>query len=220
MEEFLRSLQSVGTIRLFKKGSTLLFQGEIPQKALIILDGFVKAYSINSAGEEMVVSFFSKGDVIPLPWLFGTTTNTLFYYDTITDVRLLTVSKDDFHTQIKSNPQYLSDMLTFQNKQYTSLLLRITGLEQSRSVEKVAYTLYYLMFCYGVEKTPDAYFVDMKLSQSTVANLVGITRESATRNLVLLKKKGIITYQNSKYTIYKKKLENYIGEDSFRELSL
>ncbi len=220
MEDFLRSLQPLGSIRLFKKGSTLLFQGEIPQKALVILDGFVKVYSINSAGEELVVSFFCKGDVIPLPWLFGTTTNTLFYYDAITDVRVLAVSKADFHTQLESDTKYLKSVIEFQNKQYTSLLLRVTGLEQSRAVEKVAFTLYYLMFRYGIEKTPGVFFVDMKLSQSVVANLVGITRESTTRNLTLLKKKGIITYQNSKYTIYKNKLENYIGEDSFRELSL
>jgi len=220
MEDFIRSLHPLGTIRLFKKGSTLLFQGEIPQKALVILDGFVKVYSINSEGEELVVSFFGKGDVIPLPWLFGTTTNTLFYYDAMSDVRVLTVSKADFHAQLNSKKEYLADMLAFQNKQYTSLLLRITGLEQSRAAEKVAFTLYYLMFRYGTEKTPGVYFVDMKLSQATVANLVGITRESTTRNLVLLKKKGVITYQNSKYTIYKKKLENFIGEDGFRELSL
>lgn len=220
MEEFLKSLQPYGTIRTFKKGSTLLFQGEIPQRAFVILSGFVKVYSINSSGEELVVSFFCKGDVIPLPWLFGTTTNTLFYYDAITDMRVLALSKSDFHTQLSSSTQYLNDMLAFQNKQYTSLLLRITGLEQNRAVEKVAFTLYYLLFRYGVEKKPDLYFIDMKLSQSTVANLVGITRESTSRNLTLLKTKNIITYQNSKYTINKRKLENFIGEDSFRELNL
>jgi cAMP-binding proteins - catabolite gene activator and regulatory subunit of cAMP-dependent protein kinases len=220
MEEFLRSLQPLGNIRPFKKGSTLLFQGEIPQRALVILDGFVKAYSINSNGEESVVSFFCKGDVIPLPWLFGTSSSTLFYYDAATDVRVLAVSKSDFHAQLQSDQKYLTGMIEFQNQQYTSLLLRITGLEQSRAIEKVAFTLYYLMFRYGIEKTPGAFFIDMKLSQSAVANLVGITRESTTRNLVLLKKKGIITYQNSKYTIHKTKLENFIGEDGFRELSL
>ena len=210
----------MGNIRLFKKGSTLLFQGEIPQRAFVILDGFVKMYSINSEGEEMVVSFFCKGDIIPLPWLFGATNNTLFYYDALTDARVLAISKDDFQNQLKSKPEYQWSLIEFQNKQYTSLLLRITGLEQSRAVEKVAFTLYYLMFRYGVEKAPDVFFVDMKLSQSAVANLVGITRESTTRNLILLKDKGIISYENSKYTIYKNKLENFIGEDSFRELNL
>ena len=220
MEEFIQSLQPLGNIRLFKKGSTLLFQGEIPQRALIVLEGYVKAYSINSAGEELVVSFFCKGDIIPLPWLFGSSTNTLFYYDAISDVRVLAVSKTDFHKQLESNTQYLTSMLAFQNKQYTSMLLRITGLEQSRAIEKVAFTLYYLLFRYGTEKTPGVFFVDMKLSQSVIANLVGITRESTTRNLVILKQKGIIKYQNSKYLIYKKNLENFIGEDAFRELNL
>ncbi len=220
IEHLIRALQPFGQVRLFKKGSTLLFQGEVPRKSYVVLSGFVRAYSINSSGEELVVAFFCKGDILPLPWLFNTTSNTLFYYDAIGDVRVLAVSKEDFHTVLRSKAEYMQAMLEFQNKQYTSLLLRITGLEQSRAIEKIAFTFYYLMFRYGIEKKPDCYFVDMKLSQAMVANLVGLTRESTTRNIGQLKRKGVISYHHSKYTVHKKKLENFIGEDSFRELSL
>ena len=103
---------------------------------------------------------------------------------------------------------------------YSALLIRITGLEQSRVVEKIGFTLYYLLIKYGVEKKPGIFTLDMKLSQSTLASLVGISRESTTKNLKVLKDKGVITYSSFTYSINKPRLESFLGEDSFRELTL
>lgn len=221
MDEFARNLHSVGQIKLFKKGSTILFQGEIPRKAFIVRDGVIRAFTINSSGEELIVSFYCKGDIIPLPWLLDSTSiSSLFYYDAISDARVLAVSKRDFLAHVMESTDSLKIMLAFLNKQYTALLLRITGLEQARAIEKIAFTLYYLMFRFGTEKKPGVFVVNIKLSQIMVANLVGLTRESTTMNLGTLKDKGVIEYKHSTYVIYKKRLENFIGEDGFRDLIL
>lgn len=220
MEELLRRLHPVSLPRLVKKGSNILFQGEIPRKAYIIRDGVVRAYTITSSGEERIVAFYSKGDVLPLSWLLGETTNALFYYDALSDVRLMTVDKTDFLDCIMNDKTLLVNLLSFVSNQSTSLLLRITGLEQSRAIEKIGFTLYYLLFHYGIEKEPGFYTVNIKLSQLMVANLVGLTRESTTKNLKILKNKGVIDYDHSSYMIHKAKLESFLGEDSFRDLKL
>ena len=220
MDTLLQKLKPVSLPRLIKKGSNVLFQGEIPRKAFIIREGVVRAYTITSTGEERIVAFYSKGDILPLSWLLGDTTNSLFYYDAVSDVRLLTVSKEDFHKIVMKDTELLAGLMRFLSNQYTALLLRITGLEQSRAIEKIGFTLYYLLFRYSVEKTPGVYAVNIKLSQIMIANLVGLTRESTTKNLKVLKDKGIIEYDHSTYTINKVKLENFLGEDSFRDMSL
>ena len=220
MDTLLQKLKPVSLPRLIKKGANVLFQGEIPRKAFIIREGVVRAYTITSTGEERIVAFYSKGDILPLSWLLGDTTNSLFYYDAVSDVRLLTVSKDDFHKIVMQDTELLAGLMRFLSNQYTALLLRVTGLEQSRAIEKIGFTLYYLLFRYSVEKNPGIYAVNIKLSQIMIANLVGLTRESTTKNLKVLKDKGIIEYDHSTYTINKVKLENFLGEDSFRDMSL
>lgn len=220
MEELLRRLHPVSLPRIVKRGSNILFQGEIPRKAYIIRDGVVRAYTITSSGEERIVAFYSKGDILPLSWLLGETTNALFYYDALTDVRLMAVEKDEFLQNVMDDKVILASLLKFINTQSTALLLRITGLEQSRAIEKIGFTLYYLLFRYGVEKTPGCFAVNIKMSQLVVANLVGLTRESTTKNLKILKDKGVIDYDHSSYTINKAKLEGFLGEDSFRDLKL
>ena len=142
MDTLLQKLKPVSLPRLIKKGSNVLFQGEIPRKAFIIREGVVRAYTITSTGEERIVAFYSKGDILPLSWLLGDTTNSLFYYDAVSDVRLLTVSKDEFHKIVMKDTELLAGIMRFLSNQYTALLLRITGLEQSRAIEKIGFTLY------------------------------------------------------------------------------
>ena len=132
----------------------------------------------------------------------------------------MTVPREVFIDTIMKHPALTASTLEFVAGQYTSLLLRITGLEQSRAIEKIGFTLYYLLFRYGVEKKAGVYVLDIKLSQLVIASLVGLTRESTTKNLNILKEKGIITYNKSAYTINKPKLEGFLGEDAFRDLSL
>lgn len=220
MEAFIQSLRPKTTMRVVKKGGNVFFQGEIPRNVMIVRDGFIRAYTITSTGEERVVALYGRGDIFPLTWVLGETTNTLFYYDAVSETRLMAVSKHDFTEALEKNPVNMSAMLRFVSNQYTSLLLRITGLEQSRAVEKIGFTLYYLLFRYGVEKQPGVYTINVKLSQLMIANLVGLTRESSTKNLKILKDKGIITYNSSIYIVNKHKLEQFLGEDSFRDLAL
>ncbi len=219
MENLIQQLRPNSTMRVVKKGANVLFQGEIPRRAMIVRDGFIRAYTITSSGDERVVAIYGKGDILPLSWILGETTNALFYYDAITETRLMTFSKEDFHTALE-DPQSMRAVLHFVGNQYTALLLRITGLEQSRAVEKIGFTLYYLLFRYGVEKSPGIYTIELKLSQLMISNLVGLTRESSTKNLKTLKEKGVISYVSSTYTIDKLKLEQFLGEDSFRDLAI
>lgn len=220
MEKLFQQLKPHGTMRLIRKGANILFQGEIPRSALIVRDGIVRAYTITSTGEERVVALYSKGDVFPLTWVLGETTNTLFYYDALTDVRLMAVPKPVFMSTLMKDTELLSDMLRFVGNQHTAMLLRITGLEQSRAVEKIGFTLYYLLFRYGEEKTDGKYVIDIKISQIMFGSFVGLTRESVVKNLKTLKDKGIVDYNKSIYTVDKTKLERFLGEDGFRDVTI
>lgn len=220
MDSLLPYLKKSATVRRIKKGGNVLFQGEIPRSVMIVRDGVVRAYTITSSGEERIVSLFSKGDIIPLAWALGEAPNALFYYDALSEVRVLTVPKQAFLNTLMNDKELLASMVKFVTNEYTALLFRITGLGQSRAIEKIGYTLYYLLFRYGVEKAGGKYAIDIKMSQTVIAALVGLTRESTTKNLKILKDKGVISYTNSTYTINKAKLESFLGEDAFRDLAL
>ncbi len=220
MDNLLHRIQSHTLTRFVKKGSILLYQGEIPRTGFIIRRGLVRVYTITTSGEERTIALHGKGDIFPLPWIFGEVTNTLFYYEAMSDSELVTAPKQHILDAVSADPQLTAAVLKFSINEYTALLLRITALEQSRAAEKIGLTLYYLIFRHSIEKTPGMFTIDIKMTQSMIASLVGLTRESTAVNLKLLKKKGIIQYSKFTYVIDKSKLERFVGEDTFKDLTL
>lgn len=220
MEDVLKAIGSKASTQTIKKGSTILYQSEIPRYACIVKKGFVRAYTIASSGEERIVALHGKGDIFPLSWIYGETKNTLFYYEAGSDVEIACVAKPDLVDTISASPELSAHLLRFAVNEHTSLLMRITALEQSNAAEKIALTLYYLMIRHGVERTPGNFTITIKMTQSMIASLVGLTRESTAVNIATLKKRGIVTYQNFIYVVNKPNLDKFIGEDSFKDVSL
>lgn len=220
MKQFLSELRKTSSPGIFRKGASLFFQGEIPRHVVIILDGVVKAYTISPDGDETIVNLYGKGSVLPTAWVNDQSPTSLFNYDAVNDVRVLKVSKADFHTTLSSNPAYQQEYLNYMMGAQAALLLRVTGLCQPRAIEKICYTLYFLLFRYGLERGGDNYEIDLKITQSMLASLIGQTRESTAKNLKVLREAGVVDYTSSTYTVNKRRLENYLGEDTFRSLSI
>lgn len=220
MDELLAAITPHATSRTIKKGATLLYQSEIPRYAYIVKTGLVRAYTITSSGEERIASLHTPRDVFPLSWIYGKTPSTLFYYEAVVDTEVLCIPRARLLELIDEQPALSRHLLDFAMVEYTALLLRITALEQATAAEKIALTLYYLLIRHGVEHKPGEFTIDLKITQTMIAGLVGLTRESTAVNLNALKKKGVISYSHFTYRINKTALERYVGEDSFKDLAL
>ncbi|MCY1378217.1 Crp-like helix-turn-helix domain protein [compost metagenome] len=152
--------------------------------------------------------------------MYGETKNTLFYYEAGSDTELACVTKDTLVSTIARSPELAANILKFTVNEHTALLMRITALEQSNAAEKIALTLYYLLIRHGLERQPGLFTIDIKMTQSMIASLVGLTRESTAVNLAKLKERDVVTYSNFIYVVNKQNLERFIGEDSFKDVSL
>lgn len=220
MEDLLRELKPLGSFKTIAKDGNVLFQGEVPRSVMVVRSGVIRAYTITSGGEERTVSLHGDGDILPLSWVLDITSNSLFYYEAVTDCRVFQVPKAAFTEYLAEKPERYAAMLRQTANIYTSLLLRITGLEQSRAVEKIGFTLYYLLFTRGKEISPGLFRIDVRLSHALFGSLVGLTRESTAKNMKQLRDKGIIDYSSFTYTVNKAKLEAFLGEDGFRDLAI
>jgi CRP-like cAMP-binding protein len=221
MQELIDIIKPIATKRVIKKHTITFYQGEIPRAAIMMVSGLMKVYSINSSGEEQIVTFRIKGDLFPIPWIFSQSTNSLFYYEALSDCEVLVLPKEELLKVIRNNPKIFQRVFDYFASHYTGMLLRVTALEQSRAIEKILFTLYYLVFHYGKETNkPGLFTIDLKLTQPIIAAMVGLTRETTAKNLNQLKRRGIINYKEYRYTIDKTKLERYMGEDNFKSLKL
>lgn len=207
--------------RSYKKGATIFFQGEVPRQGVMVLDGIIRSFTITTSGEERTIAFFVQNDILPLSWLMETTSTSLFYYESVTDAKTLEFSRDDFKARVLNEQSTLLAMFETLSKDHTAAMLRINGLEQSRAEEKIAFTLYYLVFRYGsIDDNDSMHTINIPLRHAMIAGLVGLTRESTTKILNSLQKLQIIDYSGTTYRVNKSELENHIGEDAFRDVVL
>ncbi len=220
MQDLTIAIRPLATKRTFKKHSILLYQGEVPRTAYILLSGIVKTYSINAAGEEQIASFEVEKDIFPLSWIFHKASTTLYYHEALTDCEVLTVPRDALLQTLAADAELKDVVMDYLVVAHTSMFLRVTALEQSRAREKIMFTLYYLLSRYGQEIKPGVFRVRLALTHGTIASLVGLTRETTTTELSRLRREKVLTYTTNDYTIDKTKLERLLGEDSFKDIIL
>lgn len=220
MEDIAKLLPTRSTKRSVKKRSILIYQGEIPRQAYIVLSGIFKVYRLGNMGEEQVVGFRTKGDLFPETWIFGKTSAALFYYEAMEDAEVLSVEKPVFLELLETNPDIKDKVFDYLATGYTGLLMQINALEQSRAAEKLLLMMYYLMFRYGNQTTAGTYVVNLHLTHTTLGSLMGLTRETTTMELGRLKRKKVINYDSKSFTIYRSELEKRIGDESFGTVRL
>lgn len=220
MNDLVSAITPHATKRVVKKRTILLYQGEIPRAAHVIKTGVIKMYSVNNAGEEQIVQFQTAGDIFPAPWIFDKVNASLYYFEAVSDCEILTLPKQAFKDALEKNETVREELFDYFVSNYTGLLMRITALEQARAIEKILFTLYYLLSRYGKQTKPGVYSVKLNLTHSIIASLVGLTRETTATELNKLRRRGILIYNTHEYSINKEKLERFLGEDSFKDLHL
>ena len=220
MSDLLTAITPIATRRVVKKRTILIYQGEAPRAAHVIKSGVIKMYSVNNAGEEQIVSFQTEGDIFPAPWIFNKVNASLYYYEAVSDCEVLTLPRQELIHVFDTNIEVMKQTFDYFINTYSGLLMRVTALEQARAIEKILFTLYYLLSRYGKQTKPGVYTVRLNLTHSIIASLVGLTRETTATELNKLRRKGILTYNTHEYNINKDKLERFLGEDSFKDLHL
>lgn len=206
-------LQSVvGPIRRYGKGNVVYFQGEAPRQAFLVKEGTIRAYAIDDEGEEYIVGFYSEGDVLPLSWLYNHTKTTTFYYEALTPCELQPIEKTVFESQ--SDDAILNTYMQnlFLNEA-TSNLIRNLALQQPRAKDKIIYFFYYLAIRHGKELSNGLYSLGIPLTHQTIADCMGLTRETVATELGSLKRAGAVAYRNKKYVIDKRLVIRAVGKE-------
>lgn len=217
-EEFL----SHYTLRTFKKGEIIIFQGEAPRATFVVKTGVVKAYNLSVNGDEKPVGFYTPGDTFPGAWTYDKTPSAVYYYEAFSDeVSLHTVPRDDYIQYVRKNTDFMYKELQRYVMDQLAKSMRLNALQHSRAGDKLIYTLHYLALSHGVRKSPQVVEITLSLTHQDFANLTGLTRETAATELNKLKHLGIITYgKNTPYQIRLDKLATMLNDQYIAELEV
>lgn len=197
----------------FKKGEVILHQDEVPPATYVVNEGVVKTYNITAEGDEKPISFEVKNEIFPVAWTFFRAQRTLFYYEALTDVRLVVVPRQDFRVFLNSSTSAAYSMFDSYVGRYVGYTLRVHALAQSKAKEKLLHTLHFLCLRFGKDERPNKVKIGIPLTQQEIANFMGLSRETTAIELKKLEKQGVITYRHKNYRVQTDKLNELLTDE-------
>jgi CRP-like cAMP-binding protein len=183
--------------------------------------GIVRSFYIDERGSELTINLLKANGIFPLSAILAGKEN-IYDYQAFTDVEVKISKTSEFLKYLESNCKLRGIFLDRFAKGLEGYLVRSFYLIKGSAMQKVASTLIMLRNRFG-EETKGGIIIDLPLTHQNIADLAGITRETASIQIELLEEGGLITRIGRKVTIvdYKSLLEKAnIGEDgSFLNLS-
>lgn len=209
----LTDLLNAYSLRKFKKGQTVLFQGEVPRYAYVIKSGTVKTYNISPLGEEQLISLSSDYDILPEAWFLGEASVAYYFYEAFTDCTVYAIPREELIKKVNDSPEFANHLLRRFMRLYVGASVHINALEQPRSRDKLVHLLHYLMLRFGQDAGKDKVTLSLRLTHQTLANMLGVTRETIATELSRLRREKVISYKQQTYIINKPQLLQLRNDD-------
>lgn len=184
----------------YKKGETIIRPEDEPSGVFLIEWGFVKAYTITKYGEENLLIVRSTGSVFPMIWAF-TDEHRKVTYEAMEPTSLWRVSKTDYLTFLDKHAEILPVILDMAIEAYRLHSERVMTLSYRTARERIISFLLVGADRFGLENKDGSITIHAPYKQSDIASSVNATRETTSREINALKKKGLLASQNGSIII-------------------
>ena len=197
--------------RPYKEGDLIFHEGDPGESLFIVRSGKVRIYvGGNRSGVETSVILFGRpGEIFgelavvdgePRSASARAIENTVVYF----------IDRQTFQRHMMSIPQLamnFTQLLTKRMRYNTSQLNSMASMTVS---SRLARLLHKLSIDYGKE-TEEGISIEINLTQTDLASLIGATRESTNRAMRSLRESSIVSNQNGKLLV--------LNQDSLKELA-
>ncbi len=206
-QQFLDTAGVARKVSEYRRNESIYSQGDAAETVMYVQKGGVKLSVVNGSGKEAVVAmfgptdFFGEGCMAGQTQRMGTTT-------AVTPTTLLVIQKDELlrvlHAEHKLSDHFIAYMLAHNIRVEEDLVDQLFNSSEKR----LARTLL-LLARYGKQDQPDR--VLPKVSQETLASMVGTTRSRVNFFMNKFRKLGFIEY-NGKIKVNKSLLTVVLHE--------
>jgi len=208
----LSELFSSGHKKTYGNHEIILRAGEVPAGVYQIVAGLVKVYSITDEGEENIHIIYKPQEIFPFIWAFKGVVRDIFY-EAMEPVSLQIIPRDKFLDAAKNDPKFSFQIAEQIAEQFFVYADRLDNLEFTTAYARIVYRMIFLAHRFG-EKSGKKFIIHAPITHHAIASSVNVARETASREIELLVKKGLITQTNKEITIPNiDKLANEIGSN-------
>jgi CRP-like cAMP-binding protein len=193
--EFVEFFRLHGVKQSFQKGDIIIRPDDSPSGVFYIYQGLVKAYDITKYNEENLLIIRKEDEIFPLIWaVTGRERNVT--YQALAPTITWQVGREAFLDFIKSDSDALPPLLDMTMEMYRMHGDRIFNLEFRTVRERIISFLLTMSERFGTE-TADGILIDVPLRHQDIASSINATRETTSRELSSLERKGLLLNKQS-----------------------
>jgi CRP-like cAMP-binding protein len=170
----------------FRKGDIIIHEGSLNSNIIYLKSGLVKEYVKSAEDKEQILQIVKKFSYLGLQSLFGDKVNH-YSYAALENIKVCYIDANVFNRLIRQNGEFAYQILVSVSRDSLNNFHRFMSQSQKKTYGKVAdAVLYFAKIIF--ENTR----FDLPFTRQEFADLIGISRESATRVLLKLKEDEII----------------------------
>jgi CRP-like cAMP-binding protein len=181
----------LGTRLTYKKGEFIIRPGESPSAVFYIESGLVKAYDITKYGEDNLLIVRKEHEIFPLIWAI-TGQERHVIYEALSPVTVWRLDRQEYLSFIETHSEVLAPLLDMTVEMYRIHSERIINLEYRSVRERLISFLITMSNRFG-KKTDDGVVIEVPLKQQDIASSINASRETTSRELTVLERKGLIS---------------------------
>jgi len=191
----------------FHKGDILIHEGSLNSNIIYLKSGLVKEYVKTPGDKEQILQIIKKFSYLGLQSLFGDKANH-YSYAALENIKVCYIDVNLFNKLIKKNGEFAYQILVSVSRDSLNNFHRFMSQSQKKTYGKVADAILY--FAKIVYESTE---FDLPFTRQELADLIGISRESATRVLLKLREDGVVGVIDRHITINNMELLQQISRN-------
>lgn len=175
---------------LAPKGRLLYLPGDDSEAVFFLASGRVKISRLSDHGKELILDLIEPGSMFGEAGVLDTRPR-----ETVTDVvepsMIFAVPAEPFRNLLTRTPALVMTLAQLMGRRQQQLEKRLMDVVYKSAPQRLAELLLQLSESYGVRDSRGT-LLRIKLSQSALGNLLGVSRESVNHTFSGLKRRGVI----------------------------
>jgi CRP/FNR family cyclic AMP-dependent transcriptional regulator len=188
-----------GTKLTYSKGEFIIRPGESPPGVFYLETGLAKAYDITKYGEENLLIIRKAGEFLGLTWAI-TGQDRHIIYAALAPTTVWLIPRPVFTEYIRAHPATALPVIDLITDMYRLHSERIMTLEYRTVRERLVSLLITTARRFG-EKASDGTRIAVPLKHQDIASSISATRETTSRALAELERKGYLRSEQSFITL-------------------
>lgn len=190
LDNALKELKAVPRLRRYQKGEIILSQGEAASSLCVILEGLVKLTVVSNSGKEAVIGILRSPDIIGEDCILADRQRVCSAVAVSNNALLLNIAKSEL-SAASLLPEFAGHLIVYLMSRKARLEEDLVNQIFNSSEERLARTLLTL-----ADEGPNigGFIPAPKVSQETLACMVGTTRSRISYFMNGFRKRGAIRY--------------------------